>query len=353
MPNGNVVVAWEGRSVILLLADATDPWSTHVERELIRRHQPVSRVDPRSLCGGLSFDWRLEGSSRSSFHSITPDHVPVEARAELRAVLVRMQIGALELPEDTFNSEDQVYAQMEWSAALFGWLNALSCPVINPPVPGRSGRLFPMQASVQGALLQLGVAVPPHAVASTRETVLEHYAQWNELARAQSLGPDAKVHYLQGGDGHAVVDAMLAHGPILLQAVPEGSPVRAVVVGEEVIGGTRRTAAQDGCLRESIWDAAPLPPSLANVCRRLAGVLALPFVDIEMVQGHEGQLSCLGISESPAYGQYSDRLRHLIVDRLVNLLDNTEERRAHDPYVWPTPRSDHRQPGGAACCPIS
>lgn len=311
--------------VILLLADSGDGWALQVEQTFLRRHQAVQRIESKSLVESLALNWRLDGSVHSAILSTALGSPQENSCAELLGVLVRTNLAALEIPDGFVAPGDRDYVQMEWSAALCGWLKALTCPVVNTIVPGRSANLPPSHGSVRMALGQAGFIASPQVLVSDSSRAMDWFDRWKRRAFLLPLGTGHGLQYLQGVGGHEVMAEAILAGPAILQPVPEGTRLRAFVVGNAVVGGVWRSAVQDRCLREAVLDATTLPPGLSQQCRKLARHLDLVFAQIDLVWGRDEVTFCQGVSSSPDYWSCSDALRGLLVRHLVAVLDHTQE----------------------------
>ncbi|MFO0774050.1 MAG: hypothetical protein U0172_05225 [Nitrospiraceae bacterium] len=238
---------------------------------------------------------------------------------ELAGVFVRTPIGNVTLAADSFAPEDRHYAEYEWSAALYGWLNAQSCPIVNPPAPGRSATMRVSHPILRSALTQAGFAHCDQVVLTQKERVLEQYDRWNRHVRLHALSPSGRPLYVHGVEGVNVLQALGPGEPVVMQPVPEGQRLHVFVVGQTVIGGRWRTAVQNAVLRERVLDAVTVFPHVAQQCRQVTRALGVLFAEFELVQGRDEQIYCMGVSDSPLYDQCSDVLRESIVRSLASL----------------------------------
>lgn len=314
----------------LLIAEAGDRWAIDIERELIRRQHPVTHVQPQAFIESHPITYPIGGSADSSGSvSLNVTHCGFEGDA-LSSVLVRTSVGALTLPPDLFSAEDESYARTEWVAALFGWLHALSCPVVNVPIPGRSVHLSPSHPVLRAALSAVGMHAGASVVVSDIESAVKQYDAWNRHVRVQVLAPGSLAIELRGAKGSGVLEGLASQGPVAMQRVPEGRRLSAVVVGQRVVGGCWRTAVQGGQLRESILDPTTISPQLVQQCRQIARMLTQPVATVDMVLAYDETVYCLGASDMPDHGICSDHMRQLLVRHVSNILDRTEEWSRHD-----------------------
>ncbi len=338
--------------VILLLADAQEPWSLHVERELLKRHHPVRRIEPAALLDNLLIDWRLSGFPSALGAAVSTCGLGHECPVELDGVLVGMSPASLQFPHNSFPPEDQAYVTMEWMAGLYAWLRSLSCPVINVPVPGRGAVLLPSHPMIREACRRAGWMAAPHAVVTDRMRAAQWFDRWNRHVRVQSCADGSVMGELRGTESLPVMEELLLAGPVVIQPIPEGVRSHAILVGSTVIGGTCRTAVQDSRLCSGVLDATTVSPQVAHRCRQLVQSLGLTCAEIAFVHRPDDSLHCLGVSERPAFGRCSDALRQSVVGHLVNVLDHTQEWRTRDSALRTHGRSHDCQPSRPSCCAI-
>ena len=335
--------------MILILAEAGEAWAVPVEQELLRRDQPVCRVDAHTILDSIALNWLLDDPGDRP--SVLMEHangrvIPLN---NLQSIFLRAEVGRLAVVSGQYAPQDQVYVERELSAAWYGWLHAQSCPVVNLPVFGHGGSLAVASVAFHRAAMQAGLVPVGTTVHSHIHRTHEWFERHNRDARVWPIGGREAASYLRGAEGRDRLSEWIEAGPVAMQPIPEGTRMHAFVVGEAVIGGVRRTATKDGRLLPSVLDHATVAPDVAQRCRRLTRARQMSFAELELVLGSDGTMYCLSLSGDPVYARCSDVLRKTLVLEMSVWLAQAKEMNCRDSRVRPDYRSYRFEPLDAPC----
>lgn len=338
--------------MILILADTRDAWATEVHRNLLRRECSVRRLDTQGILQTLRLDFGLSPSLHRT--SVQSDEFNLTAwhSADISAVLVRTRIGGMLVPNGLFHPDDQAYVIQEYSAALYAWLQALPCPVINRPVPGAQPQLDIAGIALGQRQREVGFQPTQTAVLSRPESAMWWFDHWQQQVRVQEIGLDESAAYLSGPIGRERMVSLIERGPITMQPVPMGHRYHASVVGDTVLGGVWCSDVRDGRFDGPVLDLVELDHDLAERCRVLARRQHLPIADIELVVDGHGVTHCLAINEWPVFEQCNDLLRGRIVRLAADLLELGKDSYSRDRDVRSDRRSYRREPHVSSCSPL-
>jgi hypothetical protein len=210
--------------------------------------------------------------------------------------------------------------------ALLAWFEVARCRVANPMGPMTSNVSKPYQAQL---ILRCGFDVPPTLItndpADVRRFVREHgRVIYKSISSVRSIVRELRP-------GRAFDLALIRNLPTQFQGHVAGNDVRVHVVGSEVIATRVRSdaidyryAGRDG--RETVLEAAELPPSVHDRCLALSRELRLPFCGIDLRHGDDGRWCCFEVNPSPAYSYYEEHTGQPISQALVDYLAGGDEK---------------------------
>lgn len=338
--------------MILLLAETHDAWATEIHRELLRRACAVLRLDSLGIVQALRLDFGLSPSLHRTSIQSGDSSATAWPSVDIRAVLVRTQISKMLVPSELFHPDDQAYVMQEYSAALYAWLHALPCPVINRPVPGAQSHLA-ISASAWGQRQrEVGFQPVQTAVLSREESAIWWFDHWQQRVRVQEIGGAEPATYLSGSVGRERVSTLIERGPITMQPVPIGHRYHASVLGDIVLGGVWRSAVRDRRFDGPVLDLVELDHDLAERCRVLAQRQHLNVADLELVVDGHGVTHCLAMNEWPVFEQCSDLLRGRIVRLATDLLELGKDSSSRDCDVRSDRGSYSCEPHVSSCSPF-
>ena len=240
---------------------------------------------------------------------------------EVTGVLVRVRRSFL---ADLAKDDDAHYIQMEWAAFLFGFLNALPCPVLNRPRPG-AGQRLPESRMVAEALRRSGLHAPRTLVTASALVAAEFFERNGRRVICASPGLARGVP-LEGDRGRETLLAA-TNRSIRLQAVPVGRWMRVFVVGGEVFA---EGDTWDGL---SGWEGGAQAGSLCHILgdeaaryAALAASLDLPFVELLALCAEDGRHFVYFVNDFPEIERCAPALRARITEALAKVLAQTQGR---------------------------
>lgn len=259
--------------IVLALAGAHDEVARDVLAAAARTGFETLRVGEEELAS-LLLRWELPETGKPAYLVAGDRQIGV---AELAGVLVRRLPGA---GMKTAGESDEDYLQIEWRAALLGFLRALPCPVVNRPKPMDTFRQ-PMLAAHAATIRHAGLRLPHMIVSVAAED--ERAFQERHGGRVTRVG-------LPSADAY----------PVYLVAAPAGLRRRVLVAGAEAYG-------------------VDLPASLARRCVAAVGALDLGFAALTLVSGSEGD-TLLELTDTPDWDGCPAGLTVRIAGSLAALL---------------------------------
>jgi hypothetical protein len=206
---------------------------------------------------------------------------------------------------------------------LYGFLKALPCRVVNRPRPG-AGQRWPESRDLAEALGRSGFARPSTLVTSSGPGARRFFERNARRVLLTSPGAGGTVLVRDGA-------RLLADGnrPFRLQALPEGRWRRVWVAGREVFATETEPPASPG---------APLPPmrpakllaAFVRRCVKLASLLELDFVELQMVCGRAGDC-VMAVQPLPNLARCDGALQQAITAALAGVLTGERKARAAIP----------------------
>lgn len=305
--------------MVLILTDRRDPWAMAVEAELRRRGTPVHLVYADSLPSSLQINWVVSGErdvGQSACLINGSEHLDPR---DLTGVFVRTSVGRLPLHTPHLDSCDRVYVERETSAALFAWLNALACPVVNRPVPGAHTDLSFFRASMSETLRAAGLHPSPAVVVSHETTALSWYDQWNRHVLARVVG-NGRSAILDGQHGRETLRRLVGQSPVVMQPLSTGRLLSVFIIGRIALGAWWEGAGtgSNGIAERLRFEA--IDPNLTERGLALAQALQLSFAACQLHLADSGTLTCLDLSDRPQFNHCDEVLRGMIVACLVSIL---------------------------------
>ena len=237
---------------------------------------------------------------------------------EVTGVLVRVRRSFL---ADLAKDDDAHYIQMEWAAFLFGFLNALPCPVLNRPRPG-AGQRLPESRRVTEALKCSGLHAPRTLVTASAPAAAEFFERNGRRVICASPGL-ARGLPLEGDRGREALSAA-TNRSIRLQAVPEGRWMRVFIVGGEAFAEACE-AVEYGWTGTGM-DEECFGPAVANSYVKLAASLDLPFVELLSLSTEDGRQCVYSVNDFPDIERCAPPRRAQITEALAKVLAQTQGR---------------------------
>ena len=291
--------------MILLLGSSTDWCINELAQYCQLRgldHAVVSDAD-------LEIAWTLNGTKSKGYVRVNDSEVPLD---RLTGVFVR---ESFQLSNRDFTSQtDEQYIAMERCTARLGWLNSLTCPVINRPQPGICG-----DATIHGfladAIERAGLTVPAQVMTANETTAAAFIARHDGIVLARSFV-----------DPRPTIVTEWSRGPVCLQAIPEGRWVRAFVADRWVVA----TAAEDeeflpGMTPVSEWPTIPVNPRLYHRCCRAAANLKLQFCEFLLRRGDDGRDYCFYFNPMPSHAACEPEARATLTSALIEMMARTRQ----------------------------
>ena len=265
--------------ILLALARSNDEVARDVLALAAQAGLKTVRVGEEELAS-LLLRWELPESREPAYLVAGGRRIGV---SELAGGLVRW------LPSSwtrTFAEADEEYLEVEWRAALRGFLRALPCPVVNRPRPLERLRQ-PMLAAQAAVLRAAGLRLPHMLVAAGAK---------EERAFDERHGGSVTRVGLPTADSY----------PVYLVAAPEGIRRRVLVVGAEAYLDSR-------------GEGAELPDDLARRCAEAVRGLDLEFAELTVVSGRDGD-TLLDLTDTPDWSGCAAALRTRVAATLTALL---------------------------------
>lgn len=297
--------------MILILANPTDPWATLLHREIKRRHRKVSWIQPAQLLDSVQLNWPAAADPSVISGSVIIDGLTVPL-TDLTGVFARLTWPPV-LGLEGLSQPDQDYVTKEAIAAWLAFLNALSCPVVNRPIPGGWPTLLAGSPLLSRMAPEHGFGLPPSRCMSSRADALVQFAAWGERVYLKTVGDSEPGMILQAHDGREQICRLLEQQAVSMQSIPHGQRVTMYVVGDQVVG----TVVKPDVAHESGGFLSAMP---IGQCIRFVHALGLSFAECLMVIGAEGQPWCLDVVGPPNYWTCPREVQQRLVNQLATHL---------------------------------
>jgi len=316
----NASAGEELSSLILILADSTDPWATLVHRGAQRVGKEVLWVEPLQLLDKILLNWPLAGetASPSGFLEIDGLRICLE---DLTGIFAQLPFP-LRVDLEGLSDADAEYVTKEATAAWLAFLNAMPCSVINRPVPGGRPTLLSGSPLLAPLAQAHGFLLPSARYTSSQDDALQQFMAWGESAYLRPLGSVEPGQFLHSHDGAAQIRRVMEQQAVSLQAVPSGQQATVYVAGERAVATV---------LRPGETGSQPVEVLSAHAarCCGLVRALGLTFAECQIVIDLSGGIWCLDISGTPNFWRCPQDVQQQIMEQL---LEHLSERRSLSHY---------------------
>jgi hypothetical protein len=248
------------------------------------------------LFPGLHFTWELRDGDSSGALELAEQTVGFN---QIDGVLARFS-GITTSPQD-FQSQDGQYLSAEWHALMRGYIQSLSCPVVNRLGPElwyksslRAPELFALVSDLKFRLPRTMVA-----------TCFEDARSFFDLSGGQIYYSPLTLpstYLINTEKDMQKLEPLSRVLPLYLSEVVPGDSVNAYVVGPHVVfDGTSHVSA-------------------GAHCHEVADSLGLTFCHLHLVRTAEGDWYCLSLDCMPTLFKCAEHTRNTIVGYLVEIL---------------------------------
>ncbi len=285
-------------SSTLILGREEDPCCRLVRDRLAASGRDVILLAEDRLFPGLDLSWEMAGGKS---HGLLGGGKQIISFSEIDAVLARCS-GIATSAED-FATTDGQYLSSEWHGLLRGFLEALTCPVINRPRPEL---WYKTRLSVP-ELISLAPGVKfrlPATMITTRiEDARAFFRACGNSIRYSPLTMPS--NYPIETDEHlGKLESLLKFMPLFLSEVIPGDAVDAFVVGTRVVFDPPVGGA----------------PAVADLCLDIGRQLGLAFFSLQLIKTAPGEWYCFGVDCMPYLIQCADDVRHVVAAHLADAL---------------------------------
>lgn len=294
--------------MILLYGYGDDSALTLVAERASRRGTPYLLVDQREPAG-----WTWDADDDGTLRQLRGPWSRV-AGEDLRAAYTR---PLAPVPQD---DPGAARAGDLLADRVTTWLDVADALVVNRPRDMHSNSSKPFQAALVAAS---GFTVPATVVTNDPDVVREFVTEVGAAIFKSTSGVRSVVRRVDGRR-LAALERVRAL-PTQFQELVPGTDVRVHVVGEAVLATEVRSEAVDYRYagRDGLdADLVPveLPDDVADRCVRLARLLGLPFVGIDLRRTPEEEFVCFEANPMPGYSYYEANTGQPISDAIVSLL---------------------------------
>jgi hypothetical protein len=312
----------ESLSVILILAESTDPWATLVHRDLRRRADgDLVWIQPAQLLDRVLLNWPVVTRT-----AVLPGHLVVDGKAVQLTDLTGIFAGLalpLSLEFEDLSSQDNDYIVKEATAAWLAFLNALPCAVVNRPIPGGRPTLLAGSPLLSRHAREHGFLLPPSRCTASRADAILQYSAWSERVYLKPLGSHEPGLFLHAQDGMEQICRVMERHAVFLQSIPEGQRFTVYVVGDDVVATVVHAGGQSEVSRDV--PAFPIPE-----CLGLVREMGLTFAECRFIVTPEAQTYCLDVSGAPSIWHCPQDVQRQIVSRLAEYLSKERSLPLHD-----------------------
>ena len=286
----------------LVIGHDSDPLSQGVATAL-RDHGHEVALTPEPLSAAGTFTWALETHrSESQIRGLSGHGIPSD---ELQGVLVRALGGPL--TRDGWAAEDFAYVQAEVHALLLAWLWSLPCRVVNRMSADlwfRPQRAYPEWHPL---LVRCGLPAPAAQITNLLDAARTFAAASDGVMTYAPLTSAARYPVATDHDWEELGKVM-AVVPVCLVEPCSDAAHYACLIGNEVVWDGR---ADPGAAEREVFQ---------HGLRRLAAMLRLDFVQIEVRAGHTG-LCCTGVDFYPHLASYAPQRQEALIAGVVAVLE--------------------------------
>ena len=291
--------------MIMILADGSDPWAMAVHRELGLRGVSASMISPETLLADAPLNYTVTSQSMLDRGTLTMSGSPVPL-TNLTGVLCRMPFP-IQLELEDLTPHDRDYVKKETSAAWLALLNALTCRVVNRPVPGGLPTLLTGQPALLPVAERLGLSVPSCYCTTDVDDAIRRFIAWGERAYVKPR-PNAFrfVGSRRRRDGaHPRMDG---HGGALAATGAGRS-------ADISVCRWRRGGGDGGAGKRPVIERCHLQGSLVSAaltrCADFVSAMGLGFAECLVVAQPDGRFSFLDVSGSPNFWRCPLEVRHV------------------------------------------
>lgn len=307
--------------MILILADSTDPWATLVHREAQRRGRDVFWIQPAQLLDRVLLNWPVVTGA-----SVVPGMMVIDGQtiplADLTGIFARLTLPPpLELEE--LSLPDRDYVIKETTEAWLAFLNAMTCAVVNRPVPGGRPTILAGSPLLSQMAEEHGFLLPPSRCTSSQADAMLQFSAWSEGVYLKPLGSHEPGMFLHAHDGTKQICRVMERHAVSMQSMPRGQRITVYVVG----GNAAATVVH---ANEHLEQSIELPSLPIQQCLSLVRALGLTFAECHLTLIPDGQIYCLDVSSAPGFWCCPQEVQQQIVCRLVDYLSEMRSLSLHD-----------------------
>lgn len=304
--------------MITIIGQPDDPFVREMSSHLQHRREAFLTISQSDLRVGMEICWQLPAGPAAGYLGLRGQRVPLD---RLSGVLLRLRHPLVAV--EAGNTNDLQYVQAEFSAAFFGFLNALSCPVVNRHKPG-VGYRQPAAQAVAKALCSSGLSVP-RTLATSSLDAAQRFFDAHDQHVLSGLPDWGQPAVLQGATGRDRLAANLPR-PFYLQAIPRGHWFRVFLAGGTAFAAEAEPAPPADGADRGILHRAELPVATAARCRRLGQALGLDVLEILLLRAEDGRELVFGLDDLPSFDRCDGRLLGDVVEALAEQLLASQQR---------------------------
>jgi hypothetical protein len=225
---------------------------------------------------------------------------------QIDSVLARFS-GITTSPED-FQTKDGQYLCSEWHALMRGYLQSLSCLVINRPRPELWYKTDLQIADIPSLISNLKFRLPRTMVTTDFNDARAFFELCGRRIRYSPLTFRSR-YIIETEEDLRKLEPLSKVLPMYLSEVVPGDAVDAFVVGNDVVF--------DG----------PEHPAASQHCREIAAALELSFCQFNLISARDGYYFT-GLQCMPHLFDCADETRSIVVGHLADLLCRSNGRRS-------------------------